>query len=99
MGREQECDALRLQGSLFPKRGRLSNPSLERFRSTSKYQDRAAGDIVFCVAACANGMIENRIERSLEDDCLFRDPTSPRRTADYGEMDGVISIGASSPSS
>ena len=56
MGREQEYDALRLQGSLFPKRGRLSNPSLERFRSTSKYQDRAAADIVFCVAAYANGM-------------------------------------------
>jgi hypothetical protein len=36
----------------FPKRGRLSNLSLERFRTTSKYQDRpAAADIVFCVVA------------------------------------------------
>src|SRR5258708_17349161 len=61
--REQEREAKRLQSSLSPQRGpRLSNLSLERFRSSTKYQDRpAAADIAFCVAAFANGMTEDRI--------------------------------------
>ena len=56
----------------LPRRGpRLSNLSLERFRTSSKYHDRpAAADIAFCVAAYANGMDEARIELALEDDYL-----------------------------
>ena len=58
--REQEREARRLQASLSPQRGpRFSNLSLERFRTSSKYQDRpAAADIAFCVAAYASGMTE-----------------------------------------
>jgi hypothetical protein len=75
--REQEREAKRLQSSLSPHRGpRLSNLSLERFRTSIKYQDRpAAADIAFCVAAYANGMPEDRIERAIEDDYLSRDPS------------------------
>ena len=82
--REQEREARRLQASLSPQRGpRLSNLSLERFRTSSKYQDRpAAADIAFCVAAYANGMDEVRIEGALEDDYLSRDP-SPSKRASY----------------
>jgi hypothetical protein len=67
--REQEHEARRLQSSLSPRRGpRLSNLSLERFRSSTKYQDRpAAADIAFCVAAFANGMTEDRIGCALEE--------------------------------
>ena len=81
--REQEREARRLQSSLSPHRGpRLSNLSLERFRTSIKYQDRpAAADIAFCVAAYANGMTEDRIERSLEDDYLSRDPSATKRAA------------------
>jgi len=65
--REQEHEAKRLQSSLSPQRGpRLSNLSLERFRNATKYQDRpATADIAPCVAAFANGMTEDRIERAL----------------------------------
>ena len=81
--REQEQEARRLQSSLSPHRGpRLSDLSLERFRTSSKYRDRpAAADIAFCVAAYANGMTENRIERALEDDYLSRDPSTSKRAA------------------
>jgi hypothetical protein len=81
--REQEREARRTQASLSPQRGpRLSNLSLERFRTSTKYQDRpAAADIAFCVAAYANGMIEDRIERALEDDYLSRDPSTSKRAA------------------
>ena len=66
-----------------PQRGpRLSNLSLERFRTSTKYQDRpAAADIAYCVAAFANGMTEDRIERALEDDYLSRDPSTSKRAA------------------
>jgi hypothetical protein len=79
--RQQEREARRLQASLSPQRGpRLSNLSLERFRTSTKYQDRpAAPDIAFCVAAYANGMTEDRIERALEDDYLSRDPSTSKR--------------------
>jgi hypothetical protein len=82
-GREQEREERRIQAFLSPQRGpRLSNLSLERFRTSSKYQDRpAAADIAFCVAAYANGMTEDRIERSLEDDYLSRDPSTSKRAA------------------
>jgi hypothetical protein len=81
--REQEREARRIQASLSPQRGpRLSNLSLERFRTSSKYQDRpAAADIAFCVAAYGNGMTEDRIERALEDDYLSRDSNLSKRTA------------------
>ncbi len=51
--REQEREARRLQASLSPRRGpRSHSPSLERFRTSAKYQDRpAAADIAFCVTA------------------------------------------------
>lgn len=48
----------------------------ERFRISSKYNDRPAADIAFCVAAYANGMDEARIELALEDDYLSRDPST-----------------------
>jgi hypothetical protein len=81
--REHEREARQLQASLSPQRGpRLSNLSLERFRTSTKYQDRpAAADIAFCVAAYANGMTEDRIEHALEDDYLSRDPSPSKRAA------------------
>jgi hypothetical protein len=81
--REQEREARRIRASLSPQWGaRLSNLSLERFRTSTKYQDRpAAADIAFCVAAFANGMTEDRIERALEDDYLSRDPSTSKRAA------------------
>jgi hypothetical protein len=81
--REQEREARHLQVSLSPPRGpRLSNLSLERIRTSTKYQDRpAAADIAFCVAAYANGMTEDRIEHALEDDYLSRDPSPSKRHA------------------
>jgi hypothetical protein len=68
---EQQREARRMQASLSPRRGpRLSSLSLERFRTSSKYNDRpAAADIAFCVAAYANGMDEDRIERALGNLC------------------------------
>ena len=81
--REQEHEARRLQSSLSPRREpRLSNLSLERFRTSIKYQDRpAAADIAFCVAAFANGMSDDRIGCALEDDYLSRDPSPTKRAA------------------
>jgi RepB DNA-primase from phage plasmid len=82
--REQEREERRIHASLSPQREpRLSNLSLERFRTSTKSHDRpAAADIAFCVAAYANGMTEGRIERALEDDYLPRDP-SPSQKAAY----------------
>jgi hypothetical protein len=82
--REQEREARRVQVSLSSQTGpRSSNLSLEHFRTSSKYRDRPpAADIAFCVAAYANGMDEDRIERALEDDYLSRDP-SPSKRASY----------------
>jgi hypothetical protein len=81
--REQEREARRFQSSLSPQRGRrLSNLSLERFRTSTRYQDRpAAADIAFCVAAYANGMTEDRIGCALEDDYVSRDPSPSKRAA------------------
>lgn len=81
--REQEREARRERASLSPQRGpRLSNLSLERFRTSGKYQDRpAAADIAFCVAAYANGMDEARIQCALEDDYLSRDPSPSKRSS------------------
>lgn len=81
--REQKREAKRQQASLSPRRGPRVLSSLERFRTSTKYQDRpAAADIAFCVAAYANGMNEDRVERALEDDYLSSDP-SPRKRASY----------------
>src|ERR1700737_5355599 len=81
--REQEREERRIQASLSPQRGpRLSNLSLERFRTSTKYQDRpAAADIAFCVAAFANGMTEDRIGSVLEDDSPSRDTSPSTRPA------------------
>jgi hypothetical protein len=81
--REQEHESRRLQSSLSPRRGpRLSKLSIERFRSSTRYQDRpAAADIAFCVAAFANGMTEHRIGCALEDDYLSHDPSPTKRAA------------------
>src|SRR5258708_30111850 len=81
--REQQREARRIQASLSPQRGpRLSNLSLEQFRTSAKYLDRpAAADIAFCVAAYANGMAEDRIERALDDNYLSRDPSPLKRAA------------------
>ena len=81
--REQQREAKRLHASLSPRRGpRLSNLSLERFRTSGKYHERpAAADIAFCVAAYANGMAEDQIERALDDEYLSRDPNPSKRAA------------------
>ncbi len=81
--REQEREARRQHASLCPQKARrLPSPFLERFRTSSKYQDRpAAADIAFCVAAYANGMSEDLIERALEDDYLSRDPSLSKRAS------------------
>ena len=80
--REQEREARRLEASLSPGRGPRSMPSLERFRTSSKYQERpAAADIAFCVAAYGDGMDEAQIERALGDNYLSRDPSPAKRAA------------------
>ena len=80
--REQERQAKRLEASLSPRRGPRIQPSLERFRTSSKYQDRsAAADIAFSVAAYGCGMDQAQIERALEDDYLSRDPSPSKRAA------------------
>ena len=81
--REQEREAKRLQASLSPQGGpRLSNVTLERFRTSGKYRDRpAAADIAFCVAAYANGMTHDQIERALDDEYLSRDPNPSKKAA------------------
>jgi hypothetical protein len=81
--REQEREADRLQASLSPQRGpRVLNLSLERFRTSTKCQDRpAAADIAFSIAAYASGMTDDRIERALEDDYLSRDSSPSKRAA------------------
>jgi hypothetical protein len=81
--REQEREAKRLQASLSPQRGpRLSNVTLERFRTSGKYRDRpAAADIAFCVAAYANGMTHDQIERALDDEYLSRDHNPSKKAA------------------
>jgi hypothetical protein len=69
------------QASLSPQRGGRSM-SPERFRTSTKYADRpAAADIAFCVAAFANSMTDDRIERALEDDYLSRDLGPSTRAA------------------
>lgn len=81
--REQEREQRRLQASLSPRSGpRFTNISLDRFRTSAKYQDRpAAADIAFCVAAYSNGLTDDRIERALEDDYLSRDRSLSKRAA------------------
>ncbi|HEY6850253.1 MAG TPA: RepB family DNA primase [Terracidiphilus sp.] len=81
--REREREARRVQASLCPqRRPSLLNLSLERFRTSAKYQDRpAAADIAFCIAAYANGMTDDQIERALVDDYLSRNPSPSRRAA------------------
>ena len=78
--RGQEREARCQRASLSPRRGPRFEPSLERFRASSRYQDRpAAADIAFCVAAYASGMDEAQIERALGDDYLSCDPSTSKR--------------------
>jgi hypothetical protein len=71
--REQEREVRRVRALLSPRRGPGSEPSLERFRTSGKYQDRpAAADIALCVAAYASGVAEAQIERALQDNYLPR---------------------------
>ena len=80
--REQEREARRQQASLSPRRGPGFEPSLERFRTSSKHQNRPAeADIAFCVAAFSYGMSEVQIGRALESDYLSRDPSPAKRAA------------------
>ena len=81
--REAEREQRRMQAAVSPYCGRrLSALSLERFRTSSKYQDRpAAEDIAFCVAALGNGMPQDQVERALENDYLSRDSSPSKRAA------------------
>ncbi len=81
--REREREAKRLQASLSRQGGRrLSNVTLERFRTCGKYRERpAAADIAFCVAAYANGMAQDQIKRALDDEYLSRDPNPSKKAA------------------
>ena len=81
--REAEREQRRLQAAVSPDSGRrLSDLSLERFRTSSKYHDRpAAADLAFCVAALGNGMPQDQVERALESDYLSRDPSPSKRAA------------------
>lgn len=81
--REAERERKRLQAAVSPYSGRrLLALSLERFRTSSRYQGRpAAADLAFCVAAFGNGMSQDQVERALEDDYLSRDPSTSKRAA------------------
>lgn len=80
--RERAREQRRAERTLSPRRGPRSLPSLERFRTSSKYSDRpAAADIAFCVAAYSSGMNEALIDQALTDDYLSRDPSPSKRAA------------------
>jgi len=81
---KRKCKSERCVGSrlLFLPKGGGRSVSLERFRTSAKYADRpAGGDIAFCVAAFANNMSDDWIERALEDNYLSRDPSPSTRAA------------------
>ena len=60
----------------------LSTVTLERFRTSGKYEERpAAADIAFCVAALGSGMPQDQVERALENNYLSRDPSPSKRAA------------------
>lgn len=68
----------------FSPRGgpRYSHLSLERFRTSAKYQDRpAAADLAFCVAAMSLQMPEDAIASTLSGEYLSRDPNAARKAA------------------
>ena len=80
--KEQEREQRQAARSLSPQRGSRFMPSLERFRTAARFQDRpAAADLAFCVAAFGSGMDSAQIERALEDEYLSRDPSPSRRAA------------------
>jgi hypothetical protein len=79
--REQQREARRL-ALASPKGARRPAPSLQAFRTSTRYQNRpAAADFAFCLAAFRSGMTEDQIERALERDYLSRDPSPSRRAA------------------
>jgi len=61
--------------------GKLPVFPLARYLADRGITGPAAADIAFCVAAFANGMTEDRIERALEGDYLSRDPSPTKRAA------------------
>jgi RepB DNA-primase from phage plasmid len=80
--REREREQRRVERGLFPQGGPRSLPSLERFRTSSRYADwPAAAAITFCVAAYSSGMDEACIEQALQDDYLSGDPSPSKRAA------------------
>lgn len=80
--REREREQRRAERVLSPRMAPRFLPSLERFRTASKYIDRpAAADIAFCVAAYGSGMDEAAIEQALTDDYLSRNPSTSTRAA------------------
>jgi hypothetical protein len=79
--REKQREARRL-ALASPHGARLPAPSLQHFRTSTRYQNRpAAADFAFCLAAFRSGMTEDQIERALEHNYLSRDPSPPRRAA------------------
>jgi hypothetical protein len=62
-------------------REELSSATWRTRRQIRSGDAPAAADIAFCVAAYANGMTKDRIERALEDDYLSRDPSISKRAA------------------
>jgi hypothetical protein len=79
--REQQREARRLALS-SRQVVTMPSPSLQNFRTSTRYQNRpAAADFAFCLAALRSGMTDNQIERALEHHYLSRDPSPSRRAA------------------
>lgn len=83
IAQEKERELRRQQQTFSPrKQSGGSLPSLERFRTSPKYQDRpAAADLAFCVAAFGAGMEQVHIGHALEGDYLSRDPSTSKRAS------------------
>jgi hypothetical protein len=79
--REQQREARRVAFA-SPWRPKRPAPSLQHFRTSTRYHGRpAAADFAFCIAAFRSGMTEDQIEHALERDYLSRDSTPSRRAA------------------
>jgi hypothetical protein len=79
--RVQQREARRL-ALASPSGTGLPAPSLQHFRTSTRYHGRpAAADFAFCIAAFRSGMTEDQIEHALEHDYLSRDPSPSRRAA------------------
>jgi hypothetical protein len=79
--RERQREARRMSLAC-PQGTRMPAPSLQHFRTSTRYQGRpAAADFAFCIAAYGCGMTEVQIEQALERDYLSRDSSPSRRAA------------------